>query len=114
MFSGIGPAQLSALSVVVFVGPITLGDLAAAEQVKPPTMSRIAAALVRAKLVQRAPDEKDARIIRLQATDKGHRLLQEARNRRISDLKRRVERLRPKDLTLLAEAAELMERLSRE
>ena len=63
VFSGIGPAQLSALSVVVFVGPVTLGDLAEAEQVKPPTMSRIAAALVRAKLVRRVPDEQDARIV---------------------------------------------------
>jgi DNA-binding MarR family transcriptional regulator len=41
--SGVGPAQLSALSVLVFAGPKTLGDLAAAEQVKPPTMSRVVA-----------------------------------------------------------------------
>src|SRR3954463_14052103 len=40
---GQGPARLSALSVLVFGGPKTLGELAAAEQVKPPTMSRIVA-----------------------------------------------------------------------
>src|SRR5271169_3195797 len=48
--SGVGPAQLSALSVLVFAGPKTLGELAAAEQVKPPTMSRIAAGLKRSRL----------------------------------------------------------------
>jgi DNA-binding MarR family transcriptional regulator len=112
--SGIGPAQLSALSVLVFVGPITLGELAQAEQVRPPTISRIAASLVRARLAQRVPDEKDRRIIRLQSTEKGHRLLQEARARRISDLTTRVERLASQELMLLAHAAELMEWLARE
>jgi len=112
--SGVGPAQLSALSVVVFGGPITLGALAGTEQVRPPTMSRIAAALVRARLVLRVPDETDARIVRLHATDKGQRLLQEARVRRISELTRRVEKLRPEDLKRLGEAAEMIERLVRE
>jgi DNA-binding MarR family transcriptional regulator len=113
-FSGVGPAQLSALSVVVFGGPITLGALAGTEQVRPPTMSRIAAALVRARLVLRVPDETDARIVRLHATDKGQRLLQKARVRRISELTRRVEKLRPEDLKLLGEAAEMIERMVRE
>jgi len=50
--SGIGPAQLSALSVLVFAGPKTLGELAAAEQVKPPTMSRIVTGLERSRLIE--------------------------------------------------------------
>ena len=45
--TGEGPARLSALSVLVFGGPMTLGQLAAAEQVKPPTMSRIVTGLER-------------------------------------------------------------------
>src|SRR5437763_16991598 len=59
--SGEGPARLSALSVLVFGGAKTLGDLAAAEQVKPPTMSRIVAGLARSKLVQITPDPQDRR-----------------------------------------------------
>ena len=51
--SGVGPAQLSALSVLVFGGPRSLGELADAEQVRPPTMSRIVAGLERAGLVKR-------------------------------------------------------------
>ena len=46
----IGPAQLSALSVLVFAGPKTLGELSNVEQVKAPTMSRIVQALVSAAL----------------------------------------------------------------
>ncbi len=49
--AGVGPAQLSALSVLVFAGPKALGELAAAEQVKPPTMSRVVAGLKRSRLV---------------------------------------------------------------
>src|SRR5262252_4263793 len=56
---GIGPAQLSALSVLVFGGPRSLGELADAEQVRPPTMSRIVGGLVRSGLVKRkATDDK--------------------------------------------------------
>src|SRR5882762_3336907 len=50
--SGVGPAQLSALSVLVFGGVKTLGELAVAEQVKPPTMSRIVSGLARSRLVE--------------------------------------------------------------
>src|SRR5437764_6332551 len=68
--SGIGPAQLSALSVLVFGGPRSLGELAEAEQVRPPTMSRIVESLERAGLVRRQPTE-DKRRIRLEATATG-------------------------------------------
>src|SRR6202171_724899 len=59
--SGIGPAQLSALSVLVFGGPRSLGELAEAEQVRPPTMSRIVAGLVRGGLVKRRKTEDGRR-----------------------------------------------------
>src|SRR5437660_11754341 len=61
--SGVGPAQLSALSVLVFGGPKSLAELAAAEQVAPPTMSRIVSGLARAKLVLRKTDRDDRRAV---------------------------------------------------
>src|SRR6516225_7777131 len=67
--TGEGPARLSALSVLVFGSPKTLGELAAAEQVKPPTMSRMVAGLARDKLVEIASDSSDARRMHIRATD---------------------------------------------
>src|SRR5947209_15658266 len=61
----IGPAQLSALSVLVFGGAMSLKRLAAAEQVRPPTMSRVVAALERQRLVRREMVHHDRREIRL-------------------------------------------------
>src|ERR1700686_2157541 len=66
--TGEGPARLSALSVLVFGGPMTLGELAAAEQVRPPTMTRIVTGLERGRLIQRVRDSKDARRVRIRAT----------------------------------------------
>src|SRR5271165_5058372 len=87
--SGVGPAQLSALSVLVFGGPKSLGELAAAEQVRPPTMSRIVAGLQDSGLVRRHATE-DGRRIRLEATPKGVSLMWEARKRRVDLLARTV------------------------
>src|SRR5271163_3323478 len=78
--SGIGPAQLSALSVLVFGGPRSLGELADAEQVRPPTMSRIVASLQHSRLVRRHSTE-DGRRVRLEATAKGEKILWEGRKR---------------------------------
>ena len=83
--SGIGPAQLSALSVLVFGGPRSLGELADAEQVRPPTMSRIVSGLERARLVKRQATE-DGRRVRLVATAKGTRILWQGRKRRVESL----------------------------
>src|SRR5256885_15545861 len=80
------PARLSALSVLVFGGPVTLGQLAAAEKVKPPTMTRIVTGLERSRLAERVDDAEDARWVRIRATPKGVRLLQKARQRRIGNL----------------------------
>src|SRR5580700_7086621 len=68
---GEGPARLSALSVLVFGGPKALGELAAAEQVKPPTMSRMVAGLARSRLVTISADPHDARRMQIHATAKG-------------------------------------------
>lgn len=91
--TGIGPAQLSALSVIVFAGPISLKDLAGAEQVKAPTMSRIADALQRAGLVRRLADRQDRRAVLIRATPKGTALLHKGRKRRVEFLASYLERL---------------------
>src|SRR5690349_2428073 len=75
--SGVPAPQLSALSVIVFGGPITLGALAAAEQVRPPTITKLVATLEEAGLVERETDATDRRIVRVKATARGAKLLQE-------------------------------------
>jgi DNA-binding MarR family transcriptional regulator len=108
--SGIGPAQLSALSVLVFGGPRSLGELARAEQVRPPTMSRIVASLERSGLVRRHPTE-DARRVCLEATAKGTKLMQTARSRRIQLLAEAVAHLSESDIRRLAELIRLLNQL---
>ena len=103
--SGLNSARLSALSVIVFAGPITLGDLAGAEQVRPPTMTRIVNALDEQGLVRKIRDESDRRTVYLSATMKGKRLLVESRNRRIGPLADRMERLGARELKTLQDAA---------
>jgi DNA-binding MarR family transcriptional regulator len=105
-----GPARLSALSVLLFGGPMALGQLAAAEQVKAPTMSRIVAGLKRSGLATIETDAKDARRIRVTATAKGKRLLQQARVRRVRFVAETLSGLREPELATLLKAAELMER----
>jgi DNA-binding MarR family transcriptional regulator len=110
--SGVGPARLSALSVLVFGGPVRLTDLARIEQVKPPTMTKIVAGLEGAGLVRRRPDASDARAVRLEATARGTRLLQEGRRRRVTRLAAALEELTPEEVETLARAAAILERLS--
>ena len=108
--TGVPPAQLSALSVLAVGGPRTLGELAAAEQVRPPTMTRIVQALEDDGLVRRERDPADARIHRLSATTKGRRVMQKARERRIASLAALLGRLPPADVARVQQAAELVER----
>ena len=110
---GVGPAQLSALSVLVFAGPRTLTDLARAEQVRPPTMSRIVAALEQAGLLRRVAVPGDARASRLVPTAKGRRLMQEGRRRRIGYLATRLRRLSPSEQADLEALLPLFERVAR-
>lgn len=93
--TGLTPARLSALSVLVFGGPRPLGELADAEQVTPPTMSRLAGALVEKGLVSREPHPEDGRSVVLRATPEGRRVLEEGRERRIERLRALLEELGP-------------------
>src|SRR5881628_3974518 len=76
--TGATPAQLSALSVLMS-GPKTLGDLAAAEQVRAPTMSRLVSEMKRAGVARKLPDPADGRVVRVHATAKGRRALARGR-----------------------------------
>lgn len=107
--SGLSAARLSALSVLVFGGPKTLGELAAAEQVRPPTITRIVRGLEEAGLVQREADPKDGRVVRVHASPKGRRVLQRARKRRITELAERLSNLDSSQIAIVREAAELVE-----
>jgi DNA-binding MarR family transcriptional regulator len=108
--SGLSAARLSALSVVVFGGPKTLGRLAQAEQVSAPTMSKLVDALEREGLVTRAADERDRRAVVVAATEEGERIVLEGRSRRIDELARLFEDLSPSELETLGEAAAIVER----
>jgi DNA-binding MarR family transcriptional regulator len=111
---GISAARLSALSVVGFGGPHTLGELATAEQVTPPTMSRIVAVLEADGLVSRTTDSADRRVSRIAVTPKGRRVLERGRSRRTAKLARRLAALSPADLQTLTTAASLLEQILRE
>jgi DNA-binding MarR family transcriptional regulator len=99
--SGLSAPRLSALSVVVFGGPVTLGALARAEQVRPPTMTRIVTGLEKAGLVKRVADAHDRRLTRIESTPKGQRVLAAGRARRVRLLTDSVEALDDKGLAEL-------------
>jgi DNA-binding MarR family transcriptional regulator len=111
--TGLGPARLSALSVLVFGGAMSLKQLAAAEQVKPPTMSRIVDALKRAALIEIVGDEKDGRRILIRPTAKGTKLLHAGRRRRVAALAAELKQLDTSDIQILSEASAILDRLNR-
>jgi DNA-binding MarR family transcriptional regulator len=91
--TGLTAPRLSALSVIVFTGSITLGKLAEAEQVRPPTMTRIVKALEQQEFVVKEQDPGDGRVIRIAATAKGKRVLIQGRARRVQFLTEQIRRL---------------------
>jgi DNA-binding MarR family transcriptional regulator len=109
--TGLSAARLSALSVVVFAGPIRISALASAEQVRTPTITPIVAALERDGLVTREPDASDARAALLRATPKGARVMAEGRARRVAALAAELDGLRAADRVALERAVEILERL---
>jgi DNA-binding MarR family transcriptional regulator len=106
---GLSAPRLSALSVVVFGGPITLGDLARAEQVRPPTMTKLVQALESAGLVKRKPDPDDRRIMWITATPNGKRLLLKGRAARVRALAFRLKSFSREEVDSLDDAAHLLE-----
>jgi DNA-binding MarR family transcriptional regulator len=111
--SGISAPRLSALSVLVFAGPMSLAELADAEQVRPPTMSRIVEALVQAGLATREPHPTNRRMVRIAATAEGRRLLEAGRERRVRVLTGRIAKLADSERRALARGVEILEQIVR-
>jgi DNA-binding MarR family transcriptional regulator len=112
--TALSPPRLSALSVLAFVGPQSLTQLARAEQVTAPTMSKLVADLAVAGLVTKRTDRADKRGVNIQVTAKGRALMEEGRRRRLLLLRGRLAGFTAAELRTLSEAAELMLRASRE
>jgi len=108
--TGLSASRLSALSVIVFAGPIRISALASAEQVRTPTITPMVAALERDGLVTREPDASDARAALLRATPKGARLMAEGRARRVAALAAELDALSAADRAILERAVAILER----
>lgn len=109
--SGLSQTDFSALSTVVREGRIGLGELAGREGVKPPSMTRIAAALERDGLVVRLTDPVDRRRAWLEATPAGRRLVERNRRRRDAYLATVLRGLSPEDLATLDRGVAILERV---
>jgi len=109
--AGLSPAQASALGSVSRLGTPTLGELATAEQVQPPTMTRLVAGMEDAGLVTRLADEADRRICRVQLTGEGRRTLQRIRTLKNAFLTRRLASLDPPEQAVAVELTALLEHL---
>jgi DNA-binding MarR family transcriptional regulator len=110
--AGLSAPRLSALSVVVMAGPLAVGELAAAEQVRVPTVSRLVDALEADGLVRRVPDPDDRRVVMVAATAAGRALLQAGRRRRIAALARDIAGLTPAERRALIAVIPLLEQLA--
>jgi DNA-binding MarR family transcriptional regulator len=108
---GLPPGQSSALSVLVFGGPKTLSELAAIEQVQPPTMTRMIDALEKARLVKREQDTGDRRKFRVAATSAGMRLMHQGRERRVMVLVRTLAGLDRDQRAQLEKTLTMLEQL---
>ncbi len=111
--TGLSPARLSALSVVVLAGPQTLGELAGIEQVRPPTMTHLVRGLELQGLVRRRSDDDDKRVTRINATQKGRRLLERGRQLRLRGLTERIRTLASSESAAQEAAIPIIERLSK-
>lgn len=110
--AGLSAPKLSALSVLVFAGPMSLSQLAAAEQVKPPTMSKQVADLEAEGLIAKRADANDRRGITISATAKGRRLMEHGRARRLAIIRAGLSRLSPAERDILAAAVPLIAKVA--
>jgi DNA-binding MarR family transcriptional regulator len=106
------PSQLTALATLYHRGPMTPSELAAAERVKPPSMTRIVAALEDRGLVTREPSPIDGRVVLVVVSDAGRRAHEEYQKRRDEWLTRQLATLSPDERDVLAQGARLIERLA--
>lgn len=106
---GLSPARASALSVLVFGGPTSVGKLAAAEGVQSPTMSSLVNGLVDDGLARRRASEHDARAVIVEPTRKGRQLLMRGRQRRVARLSELLAELDDEEFECLRRAAAIIE-----
>jgi DNA-binding MarR family transcriptional regulator len=111
--SGLSPARLSALSVVVYAGPMTMTELARTERVSPSTMTSTVTGLEARGLVRRRrdPATTDGRTVTVASTAEGRRLLTTARRRRLRRLDQDLSRLTARDRAALDRGVDALERL---
>ena len=107
--AGLSAPRLSALSVVIYRGPISLTELANAEGVTAPTMTRLVQALVKSGLVEKSVNESDNRVVQLRATDAGRRTLDVARAHRLAAMRELLDRLSPEDAVVVTRAVNALE-----
>jgi DNA-binding MarR family transcriptional regulator len=112
--TGITPSMLSALSTIGRLAPVTLGELAAAERVQPPSATAVVARLEEAGYVRRQADPADRRVVRLSLTREGNRLLERSRSRKTAFLARRLRALEPDERATLRHAVALLDRMLEE
>jgi DNA-binding MarR family transcriptional regulator len=110
--SGVTPTLLAALSTIETHGPMTPGALAAHEQIRKPTTTRIVGSLDDLGLIERTPDPLDGRVSWVQITAEGRAFLQRVRRRHDAYLSARLKRLTPAELETLRRAADLLDRLT--
>lgn len=110
--SGLTPARLSALSVLVFSGPQSLGRLAAVEQVSGPTMTRVVDGLVSLGLAERRPHPDGARLTRISATPEGTSVMEAAAARRIEAIVSALQALPADDRRRIAAATPALVRVA--
>jgi DNA-binding MarR family transcriptional regulator len=111
---GLTRARLSALALLVLGGPHTLGELAAAEHVRPPTMTRLIHAMEADGLVERERNPDDGRSVVLRATPLGVEQLEQGRARQIAPLAEAMSDLDRSERLQLEDAADLLGRLLRD
>ena len=110
---GLTRARLSALGLLVLGGPRTLGELAAAEHVRPPTMTRLIHAMEADGLVERERNPDDGRSVVLRATALGVQQLERGRARQIAPLAEAIADLERAERLRLEDAADLLGRVVR-
>jgi DNA-binding MarR family transcriptional regulator len=108
----VSPTLMAALATVETHGPMTPGDLAAHEQIRKPTVTRILGSLVERGLVERTPDPLDGRVAWIQITPAGRKLLSRVRRRHAEYLARKIKRLAPDELQTLERAALILDRIT--
>jgi DNA-binding MarR family transcriptional regulator len=109
---GVTLSQLSALYVLQSNGPLTIGDLAAAEKVQPPTMTRLVTRLEEDGYVRRVPHPTDRRAVVVEPTAAALRLVDASRSRRTAELERRLGSLTAAERARVADVVDLLDRLA--